>query len=392
MLDAKTLRKMSAFPLGRWFPLTSLLKDPEITIVPYPSDSRWSEHKISPHRTVGFDPWGNKLFTSANSPIFQWIENPETNPRRLNPNDRLVTDILFLIHDYLHIRFYRWAESDKELSPLLAENLRTRNHDFLATLHLASEAVATVGLDYWILAGGDLNRKICMGTALKNFAVPFDNRQIPEIRRYLDWPREETDLLSFIAEVYWTGRVPGRISRGLIESPIVSAWLEKELGYGRLQRQYTQDYLRNLFLQSARRPSEPSSDRLSIAHALRRFSKILWNWSKRNKAFPRSAPTHPPSIGFRRKVKDFRFGSIGDRSAASTMRLMKKNKLFAKEIFFQFLASREFRPSSQKFVDGLVKSIQSKDWEAALRMISFLGPALHGEAYPDFERHFFLVD
>src|SRR5207237_1319288 len=83
----------------------------------------------------------------ARSPLAEWLDDPAQGVRELNQDDALLTEVLFAVHDYLHVWAYhlvRDAVPDLGFGRPPASEAELEDHVFC---HLLTEAVATVGLD-----------------------------------------------------------------------------------------------------------------------------------------------------------------------------------------------------------------------------------------------------
>src|SRR5262245_19140488 len=110
--------------------------------------------------------------------------------------------------------------------------------------HLLTEAIATVGLDYWYLSCGKLDDVVELGTAISTLTTPYHERHRREYRRWNPALRVQSPrFLETLAAVYCTGEFTGFDREALAHSPLVLQSVDKELMYGRVQRGFTRRWL-----------------------------------------------------------------------------------------------------------------------------------------------------
>jgi len=227
--------------------LAQMLDDPGFAIVRRGIDSRWSYEDCISTRVEGFNPLRAAAFIGTHSHFDRWLPHRHGSARRFNRDDGLVSEALFVVHDYLHAWAYRWIA---ELRPELAFGRRPitrRNLDAMAFCHLLSEAAATVGLDYWYLSVVDLAREVPIGTLQRGLTVSYREGWSGEYRRFN--PGLEVQHPSFFARLarfYCDGVFQGFSAQDLRASPAIDAWIAHELNYGRLQRRYCRQWLCHL--------------------------------------------------------------------------------------------------------------------------------------------------
>lgn len=241
-----------------------MLTDPSIQLLPRKIDHNWFYQGVIPSAVGGFNPFTQTLFYGSTSITQEWLKNPGRSFRPLNGEDYGLTEVLMLVHDYLHAWAYRelQALSGKRafgIAPITATNLED-----CAFFHIVSEAVATVGLDYWFLASVDLNSVIPIGSRVRMLTAQYHLTYLPEFRRFnptFDPHRREH--FSEVARFYCSGKIQGFAPAALRDSAIVSHWMSKELLYGELQRAYCRRWLR--FMGGIRdKNASPANDRRPI--------------------------------------------------------------------------------------------------------------------------------
>jgi hypothetical protein len=238
--DGRTLHRESLLRIPL---LAQLLDDPGFTIVRRGVDSRWSYEETIATRVDGFNPFHNAAFVGTHSHFARWLPHRYESARRFNQGDELMSEALFVAHDYLHAWTYRWIG---DLCPHLGFGRRPitrRNVEDMVFCHLLSEAVATVGLDYWYLSTVDLAREVPIGTLQRGLTVSYREAWTGEYRRFN--PALEVQHPAFfrqLAQFYCDGVFVGFGARDLRSSPAIDAWITHELRYGRLQRRYCRQW------------------------------------------------------------------------------------------------------------------------------------------------------
>lgn len=264
-------------------PLVSqLLRDASVGIEVRGVDARWSYAKILDRGVSGFNPFRGAIFTSRNSCLANWLEQPHESARKLNFDDRLVDEVLFAAHDYLHVWSYRWIG---RLWPELGfgeAEIGPDNFEDMVFCHLLSEAVATVGLDYWYLSCVDLNDIVPIGSAKRGLTVSYREDHAEEYRIFSNgFDVQCESFFQLIARFYCSGQFPGFSAEDLQLSPVLRGWLMHELRYGKLQREYCREWF--AYLSGGRVRLSPNQLSRPVAHdapkheqLLREIGALLW--------------------------------------------------------------------------------------------------------------------
>lgn len=224
-----------------------LLADASTRIVRRALDANWIYEIRDSRTTVGWNPFRAEIYVAANSLVAQWLDNPTSDLRVLNENDLFLSEFAFVLHDHLHI----WAtQTIAELRPELCFGqgtiapARLEEHAFAMVV---SEAVATVGLDYWDLCCRSLAHDLDIGTSFNRLTVSYQTALEHEYRRFQpDFDAQTPAFFGVIARFYATGVFPGFDGEALRRSPVTLRWLEHELTYGATQRRYSRSWLRHL--------------------------------------------------------------------------------------------------------------------------------------------------
>lgn len=220
--------------------------DPGVNVVGRAIDKEWVyQHHLQP--IVGFNPYQSAIYYADNSAFAEWFGNTNGDLRTQNEGDFLVPEVLFACHDYLHI----WCVAAiNTIEPHLQfgyGDITPANVEKFAYCHLLTEAVATVGLDYWYLSCNDISQLLDIGTCQRTLTVSYDEDNLSEYQRFNpDLFVQDPEFLVTLARFYATGRFPGFDATSLKRSPMVLGWLKHELSYGALQRRYTRQWLEYL--------------------------------------------------------------------------------------------------------------------------------------------------
>lgn len=232
------------------------LTDQTIRYVRRGVDARWSYEKQIRVSLAGFNPAASCVFYRANSYVDRWLNDPGADTREYNPEDKLLPEATFLAHDYLHILGYQWIAG---LAPELGFGVSpvTRdNYDAFVFCHLLTEAVATVGLDYWFLARRDLNRELNIGTDFQCLTISYNLAHEPEYQRFCPgFTVQRPEFFEDLATFYCTGVFEGFDKEDMRRSPLLIGWLRHELEYGEQQRTYTREWM--AFLSDETVPEPP---------------------------------------------------------------------------------------------------------------------------------------
>ena len=206
-------------------------------------DSRWAYSGIVASRVDGFNPFAGAVFAGSHSHLARWLPHRHGSARPFNREDGLVGELLFALHDYLHIWCYRWiAELWPDLGFGTAPITRA-NFEDMVYCHLLSEAAATVGLDYWYLSCVRLDEVVPIGTVHEGLTVSYRHGFEEEYRRF--HPRlfvQSPDFFDRLTRFYCDGVFHGFSAGDMERSPALRRWLIHELSYGELQRRYCREW------------------------------------------------------------------------------------------------------------------------------------------------------
>lgn len=332
-------------------PLVSqLLRDDSVKVEARGVDARWSYAKVIGRSVSGFNPFQGVIFTGRNSSLSNWLERPRGSARQLNFNDRLVDEVLFAAHDYLHIWSYRWiARLWPELGFGEAE-IGPENFEDMVFCHLLSEAVATVGLDYWYLSCVKLGDVVPIGSAKRGLTVSYREDHAEEYRLFsngFDVQRES--FFQLIARFYCSGQFPGFSAEDMQLSPVLRGWLMHELRYGKLQREYCREWFAFLsggaIRLSTKQLSRPvAHDSPKHEHLMREIGALLWAKVKQDDFADSGFRFDPSRLWSSEASRDLRFqflnlNSVGLPSIAGRAKLSGRSTDY---LVRQYLARLDF--------------------------------------------------
>ncbi|PRQ02526.1 hypothetical protein ENSA5_21710 [Enhygromyxa salina] len=234
-------------PLAELSAVRHLLDDPRTRVVRRPIDANWLYEIRRAKTSAGWNPFRAEIYVADNSLVGQWLDDPSVDLRALNENDLFLPELAFVLHDHLHI----WAtQTIAELRPELGFGRGALDPDRLedhAFAMVVTEAVATVGLDYWDLCCRSLGAELDIGSAFARLTVSYQAALEREYQRFCpDFTAQTPDFFGIIARFYCTGIFPGFGVEALRRSPVTHQWLRHELLYGGAQRRYSRQWLQHL--------------------------------------------------------------------------------------------------------------------------------------------------
>ena len=224
--------------------VAQMMNDPIVKLSARQVDADWTISKTIPMKMGGFNPFALRIFYPALSPLAEWIPKSSLSARKLNEGDILLKQVLGAVHDYLHC----WAVLViQNLYPHLEFGygpITPKTIENYAFCELLTEAVATVGMDYWFLSLGTLNETINLGTRCGPQTVDYHEKNLEEYQKFCPGLRvQDPKFFSRIAHFYCSGRFVGFDLNALGRSPMVLSWLQHELEYGEAQRKYARNWL-----------------------------------------------------------------------------------------------------------------------------------------------------
>ncbi len=219
--------------------LAQLFADPCFRIVRRGIDARWTYHDLIAARVDGFNPLTGCAFIGAHSHLDRWLPHRHASARPFNDKDELVSEALFVVHDYLHVWTYHWIRALRPELGFGTAPITPQNFEDMVFCHILSEAVATVGLDYWYLSVVELRDVVPIGTLQRGLTVSYREAWRDEYRHFCPNLRvQHPAFLERLTRFYCDGVFVGFDAGDLSASPAIDAWITHELRYGQLQRRY----------------------------------------------------------------------------------------------------------------------------------------------------------
>lgn len=297
--------------------LEQMLSDPNVRVVRRAVDTRWHYAEEMRVNLFGFNPLSDAVYYGTHSRFDEWFQaGPEKDPRAYNSGERLVSEVMFAVHDYLHVWTYQWLRHLVPELQLGSAPLTKRNVEDHVFCHLLSEAVATVGLDYWFLSTEDVDVRLEMGTSFRALTVSYFLNDEPEYRRFA--PRFTAQRASFLPELarfYCDGEFLKFGRRDLERSAKLHSWLSHELEYGVKQREYIRRWFAYLCRDGSVRYTDAElrggvrCDKRWQQRVMGEVAELLWDKVKNNRPnhAPPSAQDGKPWTAPLEKPCDFRF-------------------------------------------------------------------------------------
>ncbi len=347
-----------------------MLSDPHFKICERAIDCNWFYNNEIPNSIAGFNPIADQAYIGRYSQFSSWLKKPNNSARDFNFRDQLMKEVLFAVHDYLHNWAYRLINQIYPKLNFGVGKITSKNFESMAFCHILTEAVATVGLDYWYLSTIELNDIVPVGTTLNALTAKYHESHAKEYLRFNPKLRvQHPSFFKTLIQFYCSGKFIGFDLISLKQSPLIYRWLEHEISYGEVQRSYTRDWLLYLMESPLNIKKKDLERRIAITELWQKnlideISEKLWEMVKLEKVVPL-----PPLKKFGKawtsknsgRITDARFfnlNSIGDDFWGpvidSDLDETGKNYLFR-----QVVSKYKFKDINQK--DIRLLSIQSND-------------------------------
>ena len=312
-------------------------------------DPYWTYNGILPISVTGFNPFAGAFFYGHTSCFSRWLTDPFGSARDFNENDFLVKEALFMAHDYLHAWAYQVMDRAFPEKKILSGPITQESFEDLAFCHLMTEAVATVGLDYWFLCNRTVNQYCPIGSNIGPLTVSYREARLPEYRHFCpDLEVQTPEFFHKIATFYCSGSFPGFGVEDLKRSPQLLSWLKHELQYGGTQRRLTRSWLRFLAAEEIDLPAERLTAPIQLEDPFRqaviaRLAVLLWE--KVHEETISSTPEPTPwnrglshRLAPRSRTPDFRFLNVGLMKADELRKLGPVEKENFEFFLYQYLA------------------------------------------------------
>jgi hypothetical protein len=391
-------RKLHPESLLRLAPIRDLLTDPEVRLVPRAVDCAWRYEGVVPVSVSGFRPYDNQVFYGAKSSFADWLRDPTQSARACNFEDRLIFEALFAAHDYLHA----WAYGViRELKPELGLGwapITAQNVEDLVFCHLVTEAVATVGIDYWFLSQIDIDEVCPIGTCLETLTTSYHRRHDREFARLNpDYQVDREEFFARLSTFYCTGVFEGFGIEDLKRSPRALKWLAGEVEYGELQRSYIRQWLSFLSADKKTLYSTRSAftKGLSVSvpwrkRLIREVGNLLWRKVRRGERSP--CPALPAERSFWESPAtaspDFRFFNANRTAPEHLDQIQGKVSAASWECWFnQVLSGFDFARFDRSLLKKIPGLRESRNFS---RVLKALGPQPRLEGCTEPKDIFFL--
>lgn len=262
--------------------------DPSVQFVSRAIDNNWFYEDHLETSIVGFNPLISSIFYSQISNFSNWKSHKGESARKYNFEDNLVHEVMFAVHDYLHM----WAyQAIHHLMPELkvgVEPITAKNIDDMVYLHLLTETVATVGMDYWYFCNLNLNELISLGSKKEALATKYHSRELPEFKRFnKKFNPMSLEFFAMTDKIYAYSEVKGFSAASLEKSPMILSWMKHEYKYGETQRRLTRQWLMSLSPEPIKMNMDltgPLTGRQSWKRELsQEIGKLLWQKVVENK-------------------------------------------------------------------------------------------------------------
>jgi hypothetical protein len=243
----KNWKPINEFPL-----LNQLFQDPSVHFCFRGLDFSWKYQGILPNVQAGFNPFNSTVYFCSSSAFSDWFFSGCENLENYIAGENVINELLFALHDYLHIWSYQCVDhltSGRVTSLITTPTPLTElEKEELIFFHLLSEAVATIGLDYWFLSRNELWRVLSVGTTITGLTATFSERHMDEFRKFNpDFQPFKPQFLNEFTRFYCDGVLNGFDVEALQKSNIVFRWLKHELTYGQTQRNHSSTWINYLF-------------------------------------------------------------------------------------------------------------------------------------------------
>jgi hypothetical protein len=349
------------------------MEDPRVDLIGRRVDCFWHYEEVVPLKLVGFNPYLSAIYYGTESFFAEWLQEPTKSARPLNENDHLVPEVLFAVHDYLHC----WAlGAITALAPRLGLGtapITRRNAEHLVLGHILSEAVATLGLDYWYLACTDLNAVCPIGTCVRGLTSSYDERFLEEYRRFdpsLDVQRP--GFFDEFARFYCTGELAGFDARSVQRSAALLKWLSRQVIYATKEREFIRLWLSHLSSQdlgydAARLQAPIACDAPWQRRLISELGALLWEKVKHDKLQSFAKPKGRPWSAPKGRAPDYRFtnwNAVTKLDASSSM-----NADEFEYWFWQMVSSHRFSACEQELLKLFPVLLEKRDVALALSVM-----------------------
>lgn len=378
------------------------LCDTGFSLIERAVDASWTYEKIVPISLGGFNPSRLAYFYGHGSPFGGWLESPEQSARGFNDSDLLTRDVLFMAHDYLHAWAYAAINALWPELHLFDGQISATNFEDFVFAHILTEAVATVGLDYWLLSKADVNSFCDIGSTISPLTISYREELLPEYRRFNPSLDVQTpEFLTELQDFYCTGIFRGFTADDLKRSPQLLTWLKHELDYGASQRVLTRAWFAHLSEETITLDVEESAGPVDTSQEARRFvvhelQYPLWEKiNSRNSKYrwigSLIGPT-PPARQSRddRRPPDFRFANINRLSSAEIEQGLEEHAPASTPyLCYQIVGRTERSSVPDKLVKHIPQLIATRNLNLLVDLLAGFSTLIPNEGEP---RDLFIVN
>jgi hypothetical protein len=349
------------------------LSDPDFKFQARAIDAEWYYEKKNPISVSGFNPLLQTFFYPKNSLISHWMLHPEASARDGNESDLLVKEVFFMVHDYLHTWAYRCIHALAPQLKLGAVPITAKNFEDYAFAHILTEAVATIGLDYWFLCTIRFNDFCDLGSSFKSLTVSYREEFESEYQKFNpSFTAQTPKFFELLTRFYCDGVFPGFALEDIQRSPMLLSWLRHELSYGETQREYARSWFSFLCAEPMNLSSQQLQAPISVSVPWRKkliqdMGQILWDKVKNNHE-PVRFPRFDPSkiwTGAKGKEPDFRFLNLNRQDpvkAAEAVIQGRQVQRNFKHFFYQYVSGYDFASFDKELLKLFPFLLEKKDF------------------------------
>ena len=228
--------------VARLRPIAHALADPYFKVVNRPVDASWTSAGIT-KSSAGFNPAHHVFYAAKQSLFAEWIAAPDTFRCPVDRRKELAYEAVIFAHDYLH----SWG---LRLISELCPGFRIKTPENQAELReqafflILSEAVATVGLDYWYLSKAGVEERTGADFQLGPLTIKYFEKYLPLYRRAdPDLTIRTPQFFDRLFRLYSLGEFHGFSETDLAEIEQLDDWMRGELRISRHQRNLALNWL-----------------------------------------------------------------------------------------------------------------------------------------------------
>lgn len=209
-----------------------------------PIDIHWKYFGLIRNISSGFNPFESTIYIAKRSRLYQVMHRGPSVLKNQIQIDNFYYEFAFFLHDYLHLWSNSWASHYLSKLGIKIKSIKD-NFEDIVFIHLLSESVATVGLDYWYLCQTGVSDKFKLKTNFEALTVPYRsiNDKIYKSRFDGKFQIKSLNFFHELSVFYCNGIFEGFSKRDLLSNDLIKSWISKELLYGKLQRKYIRQWL-----------------------------------------------------------------------------------------------------------------------------------------------------